>query len=445
MLKLRGDREKNFFEEWLPRHLIELSGELKRVDEILDDPAFLRPYREKFYEKMGRPSVAVETFLRLMYLKYSRNLGYEPLVEEVSDSIKWRKFCRIGMNKDVPHSTTLIKLVGKYGDETLKKINDILVKKLVKEKVIRGKKLRADTTVVEANIHYPTDAEILVDGIRAINGEVKKIGGAARRMVQNRLRKAKKVYFDIQNSLRLPGKKTEKKKKAVEKGIANLMHMAEETVWGARKVLSRYGKSKKALGKLKEYREIVSQVIEQTKLRLAGNKIIPNRVVSIFDPNARPIRKGKLAKPTEFGRTLLLQEAEKNIITGFQIIEGGVRDSTLVETLIKTHKRICKTEPREVALDRGFYSAKSIKQLKEANVRHISVPAVGRAASRRRNMPEWDKRLQRWRSGGEALISLLKRKFGLRRTLSRGTGAKNWIGFSILSANLWRTAWIRAG
>lgn len=134
----------------------------------------MAPFIEKFNTIIGRPTVPVETYLRLMYLKFRYQFGYEVLVKEVSDSIKWRRFCRIPLDKKVPHSTALLKLTQRYGPETTDKLNEILIDKARGDKLVRARKLRLDTTAVEADIHYPTDNSLLSDGVRVITRTSKR-------------------------------------------------------------------------------------------------------------------------------------------------------------------------------------------------------------------------------------------------------------------------------
>lgn len=158
----------------LPQEIQMLSDELRTIDEYLDDPRFFEPYLRRFNTKIGRPTIKVETYIRMMYLKFRYQLGYETLVKEVSDSISWRKFCRISLDEKVPHSTTLIKLTKKYGSETIDELNQLPLEKAKEQKLIRSRKLRVDTTVIESDIHHPNDAGLLQDGIKAITSTVKK-------------------------------------------------------------------------------------------------------------------------------------------------------------------------------------------------------------------------------------------------------------------------------
>ena len=159
MLRIDNSSQQNpsLWESVLPPELFKMNEELIQVDKLLDDERFFAPFRERFGTTMGRPTTAVATYLRLMYLKHRYQLGYEVLVKEASDSLAWRLFCHLDLGDRVPDSTTLIKLTHKYGADTVRSLNDALVLKLKEGKVIRGKKLRIDTTVAESDIHHPTD------------------------------------------------------------------------------------------------------------------------------------------------------------------------------------------------------------------------------------------------------------------------------------------------
>ena len=169
------DPQASLWETLLPAAAKRLPAEFVQVDAYLDDERFIAPWRALFDERLGRPSVPVDTLLRLLYLKHTYGLGYETLCREVSDSIGWRRFCRIGLDRPVPHPTTLIKLVRKAGPATIEQLNTALVAKLAGDKLLRGRKLRVDTTVVEADIDFPTDADLLEQAVRKTGGLVRRI------------------------------------------------------------------------------------------------------------------------------------------------------------------------------------------------------------------------------------------------------------------------------
>ena len=159
----------------LPPEVLRLPGELARVDALLDDPVFFAPFAPFFHPVLGRPSTPVECYLRLMFLKFRYRLGYESLCAEVSDSICWRRFCRIPLDGKVPHPTTLMKLTTRCGSTAVDGLNEALLAKAAESKLLRASRLRADTTVIPANVSYPTDSGLLA---RAIRGSRRPGGGS---------------------------------------------------------------------------------------------------------------------------------------------------------------------------------------------------------------------------------------------------------------------------
>ncbi len=177
----------------LPEEVRRLPEELARVDALLDEPAFFAPFIPFFDPRMGRPSTPMESYLRLMFLKFRYRLGYESLCREVADSITWRMFCRIPLGGSVPHPTALMKLTTRCGSAAVDGLNEALLAKAAEAKLLRTTRIRADTTVVPANVSYPTDSGLLAKAIRRIGATGKRIqaaGGAVRTRVRDRSRAA---------------------------------------------------------------------------------------------------------------------------------------------------------------------------------------------------------------------------------------------------------------
>jgi IS5 family transposase len=450
MLRLRKDQQPTLWESVLPPELFHMNEELSKVDKLLDDDRFFVPFKERFSTRMGRPTIPVDTYLRMMYLKHRYQLGYEILVKEVSDSFAWRCFCRLSLEDPVPDDTTLIKLTRKYGANTLRELNDAIVMKLKEEKFIRGRKLRLDTTVTEANIHYPTDSSLLADGIKVVGRTVtrlKKLGARIGNKFVNHTRKAKKVCLSLVKVLR---QRVNRNDSRVVKANKELAELAEDTLIQGQKIKKRLAgqKDKSSRTETLEKRlggwlDAIRTIVKQTREVLAGNLHLPGRVVSIFDAGARPIRKGKVHNDTEFGRKVLIGETDHGIITTYQVVRGNPPDVTLLKSGVRGHRRLFRKRLRAVATDRGFYSGNNVDWLKGSEVKHISIPVRGKAKKERQQEQKqsWFKRLQRFRAGLEARISLLKRKFGLRRSLMLGdSGSEVWVGQGIFTYNLWQAA-----
>jgi len=452
MLRLDNDSQQNpsLWETVLPPELFQMNEELTQVDKLLDDERFFVPFRERFGTSMGRPTTAVATYLRLMYLKHRYGLGYEVLVKEVSDSLAWRRFCHLTLGDRVPDSTTLIKLTHKYGEDTVRALNDALVLKLKEGKVIRGKKLRIDTTVVEADIHHPTDTGLLTDGIRVISrvaSRLKKlVPGIGSRFVKH-TRKAKKVYLGLMKVMK---GRMSKDDSALKRARDKLVKIAGEVIADGRAVQAELellqGKSPLVNGltrQLGEWIEVTGKVVRQTQEVIKGNRRLPRRLVSLFDVDARPIKRGKARTDTEFGRKVLLGETDHGIITIYQVLDDNPSDTTLLKPVVRGHRRLFRKRLKAVAGDRGFYSKANEDWLTDSGVMQVSIPARGKTSEERRRYQKqsWFKRLQRFRAGIEARISLLKRKFGFKRSRMRGNpGVNIWVGQGIFAHNLWKAA-----
>jgi len=452
MLRIDNSSQQNpsLWETVLPPEIFQMNEELTRVDKLLDDERFFAPFRERFGTRMGRPTTAVATYLRLMYLKHRYQLGYEVLVKEVSDSLAWRRFCHLDLGDRVPDSTTLIKLTHKYGTETVRSLNDALVLKLKEGKVVRGRKLRIDTTVVESDIHHPTDTGLLNDAIRVITRVVSQlkrvVPGIGSRFVKH-TQKAKKVYLGLMKAMK---GRNGKDKVALNNAQDKLVKITGETVAGGREVQAEVellqekpplvNRLREQLG---EWMEAAEKVVRQTQEVIKGNRHLPRRLVSLFDVGARPIKRGKLRADTEFGCKVLLGETDHGIITTYDVLEENPADTALLKPAVMGHRRLFRKRLRAVSGDRGFYSQANEEWLKDNGVKQVSIPKRGRISVERRwyQKQSWFKRLQRFRAGIEARISLLKRKFGLQRSRLRGNpGVNIWVGQGIFTQNLWQAA-----
>ena len=182
MLRTVSD-QPTLWDAILPSELLVLPAGLARVDALLDDPVFFAPFAAHFDARIGRPSIPIETYLRLMFLKFRYRLGYELLCREVADSISWQRFCRIPLGVRVPHPTTLMKISTRCGDDAVAALNEALLVKAAAGKLLRTDKVRADTTVVAADVGYPTDSGLLAQAVGTICRTVARIkaAGAATR------------------------------------------------------------------------------------------------------------------------------------------------------------------------------------------------------------------------------------------------------------------------
>lgn len=462
-MRAKDNRQLDLCEGWIPEYLLELPEELAFADKMFDDPQILEPFVKKEKEaqqkkkQTGRPGTPIATYLRMMYLKFRYQMSYELLVKEVSDSYKWRKFCHIPHDAKVPDDKTLIRITKHFGERVVKEAHDAVIRWALEAKVIRGRKMRVDTTVTESNIHHPTDENLLADGVRVITRTVKRIKEVVKLKTyfRDRTRSVKRRVLKIIKFLRVKKRKAQRKLRKYKEEILKIASLVWAQVMAVYNEIRGRGvemsKSVESVtsmdvlnlerlrAELKHWMEIFGILIEQARKVFGGNKHIPNRVVSMFDTGARPIQKGKLFPKTEFGRKILIQEAEKGIVTDYQIHEGNPPDQSLLEKALDRHKDIFGSAPKELAADRGFYNPGQDEKFHKCGVKHVSIPVRGnRDPTRRRTENSaWFRRLQRWRAAGEAKISLLKRKYGLKRSLFRGeVGTAIWVGWGIIAHNI---------
>jgi len=458
VLRLR-DPQGSLWDQLLPPQARALSAELIAVDECLADERCFDPYLQRFRTVIGRPTVPVETYLRLMYLKHRYRLGYETLAREVTDSLHWRRFCHLALDAPVPHPTTLSKLTRKYGAEVLHDLNRLLVQRAVEHKLLRCRKLRIDTTVVQAPIEYPSDIGLLAESARVVTRTVRQLqtaGAAVRTAFRSRSRSIKRALATVGRSLRM---RTDEAKTAVLKHTARVLRFTRQVSRQAQHVLqnSRHvGRQvddrtrtlvRRTRVRLRQQLDLTTRVMAQTRLRLRGTTTIPDRIVSVFDPEARPIRRGKLSAKTEFGYKALLTETEDRVITHYQVHTRAPEDGGLLPAAMAGHAQTVSRTPDTVATDRGFGTKDNEKLLREVGVKRISVPLKGRMSKDRvaHEQQRWFRRQQRWRTGQEATISLGSRKYEWRHSRLRGRdGADIWFGFGILTYNLDRMVVIGA-
>jgi IS5 family transposase len=450
MLRLDNDRPASLWESVLPPELFQISEDLAKIDRILSDERFFAPFVEKFHTHVGRPSTPVSTYLRMMCLKRRFGLSYETLVKEVSDSFMWRRFCHLSVEDRVPDDKTLVKLTKKYGEGTLKELNDALVLKLKSEKVIRGREFRTDTMVTEANIHYPTDTGLLADGIKVITRTVAKLRKSKAEIGSgfvNHTRKVKKICLGLSKVLKQRISKGNVRLVEAEEQLSKIAKQVIASGWQVKAQIDTFNRKPSVLDRLGRqlgnWLEVTEKIVGQTEQVLKGRLSLPHRIVSIFDTGARPIKRGKARAETEFGRKVLIGETDHGLITTYKVFEESPADATLLKTAIREHRRLFRKRLKAVAADRGFYSQANEEWLKRGGVKQVSIPVRGKASRERfiEQKQSWFRRLQHFRASSEGRISLLKRVFGLDSSPMRANqGTEIWVGQGIFAHNLWQAA-----
>lgn len=452
MIRMRH-QQPNLWETFFGEEVADLwEPWMRAVDELLEDDAMLdavyqaQGQRHDQSRTRGRHQTPAEVVLRMLILKHVRNWSYETLEREVRANVVYRGFCRIGMEK-VPDAKTLVRLGQAVGPEAIRELHDRLVAVAQERKIIRGRKMRVDTTVVESNIHYPTDSGLLNDGARVLTRTMKRIeqkAGGLKKKIRDRKRSVTKRVIAIGHALRHQGPVGEEKRK---REYRELLHVTRQILGDARRVLEEVGELprrrrtpvQRLCKHLSTMAERVRSVVRQTKARIFGGLTkLQDKIVSLFEPQTEIIRKGKAGKPNEFGKLVQLQEAENQIITHYEVYDHRPADQRLLIPAVETHQRKLGRVPRLVAADAGYYSRANEAAVRAMGVGYVSIPIEARSDERcKLQKRRWFKKGQTWRTGCEGRISTVKRRHGLARCRYHGTsGMQRWVGLAVIADNL---------
>ncbi|HEY7319974.1 MAG TPA: ISNCY family transposase [Candidatus Binatia bacterium] len=433
-------------------------GWLLKVDKFLEDEDLVKIVREALEKRhpnsrtRGRLGTPAEVVLRLMALKHLRNWSYQALEREVRANVVYREFTRIRGEK-VPDSKTMVRWGKALGPKVTRAIHERVVDLGHKRGVVRGRKLRVDTTVAETDIHYPTDSGLLGDVVRVMTRTMKQIHrevGEVGTRPRDRSRSVKHRLIEIgrsamRKSEEAVARRTEAYRKLMattQKVMGQAKLFSQEVAAGVKRALTLRGQLliEGLATYLEEMRRLAMRVLKQTKARvLEGNQHYPDKLYSVFEVHTEAIRKGKLSKPTEFGKLVKIQEAEHQIITDYEVFLVRPADQELLIPAIEKHREIFGRVPQLAATDAGFFSLENVRQAKELGVKRVAVPnRKGRNPARSKEQKQrWFRRAQRWRVGCEGRISVLKRRQGLRRCRYRGMdGMERWVGWAVIADNL---------
>jgi IS5 family transposase len=433
-------------------------GWMRHADAILADEGLLEIVHHALQRRCprsrthGRPGTPAEVVLRMLLLKHIRDWSFADLERETRGNLLYREFTRIGAEK-VPDAKTLGRLAQALGPEVIEKIHARIVALAQERAVVKGRRMRVDTTVVETNIHYPTDSGLLGDGVRVLTRLMKnvtEVAGRAGTRLRDRKRSLQRRLVEIGRATRSKGKAAQEKVKTVYR---KLVDVTSRVVGQAKKFSADIGQGiKQAADVLQQatleglrhdldaFIALVQQVIRQTKARVfGGNTRAEGKLVSIFEPDTEIIRKGKASKPTEFGKMIKLQEAENQIIIAYEVYDQPPNDKDLLVPAVQIHEQRLDRTPELVAGDAGFYSAQGEAELQKMGVKWVSIPNHSTKSTERRRHQKrrWFRKGQKWRTGCEGRISVLKRRHGLNRCRYKGSaGMKRWVGLGVISDNL---------
>ena len=454
----RHDGQRSLFEAAVGPVEDLLDASLHRLDAVLDDEGLVTTVWQRQAQRWpqsrgrGRPGTPADVALRLLVLQRLRGWTFDETEREVRASLVYRWVTHIYLGR-VPDAKTLIRLSQLIGENGVRALHARIVSLAMPHVKVQGRRARIDTTVVETNIHYPTDSTLLTDGIRVLTRAMKRletIPGVLQDSIRNRLRAARRRVWEIVRASRRRGQAGQAQ---LQDGYRRLLALTRATVRDARCVLrKRRVRAPRALGAsatrvlvgtravLRTFLPRVEQVIQQTRIRVwRGDTHYREKLVSLFEPHTEIIRKGKAAKPTEFGHLVLLHEAEHGLVVDYEVYDRRPSDKALLLPAIQRHKDIFGRPPRLVAADTGFWAKRNRDAAEAAGVKEVCVPAAGRpsAAQRQIQHQRWFRRGLRWRTGCEGRVSVLKRRDGLTRCRYHGfDGTQRWVGWGIVAHNL---------
>jgi transposase, IS5 family len=438
---------EQLWEDWM-RHADFILAD----EELLETVYHALQRRHQRSRTHGRPGTPAEVVLRMLLLKHIRNWSFVVLEREVRGNLLYREFTRVGAEK-VPDAKTMGRLAQALPPEVIERLHARIVSLAQERGVVTGRRLRVDTTVVETNMHYPTDSSLLGDGVRVLTRLMKRVNqvaGQAGTTFRDRTRSVQRRLIEIGRATRSKGTGAMEK---IKTAYRKLVEATGRVVGQAKKFSAEIAQGVKrapevvAQAKLEGLRRQleavlprVKQVIQQTKARIFdGNTRTEGKLVSIFEPEAEIIRKGKTSKPTEFGKMVKVQEAENQIVIGFEVYEQRPQDKDLLVPSVQLHQQRLGRVPEMVAGDAAFYSAQGEAQLEQMGVKRVSIPNRStKSGERRRHQKQrWFRKGQKWRTGCEGRISILKRRHGLGRCRYKGTtGMKRWVGLGVIGDNL---------
>jgi transposase, IS5 family len=445
-MRQKHQKQLNLESDWLD---FDHSKELQVISDLLDEnPKVVElVWQDLEHAKLasssrrGADGLSADQVLRALIIKQLRQFSYRDLAFHIADSNTYRKFCRIGWSKP-PSKSTLAECIKALRSETLERINRIIVGYAMDRKIERGEKSRADTTVVETNIHHPLDSSLLNDCVRTLTRCLRK----GRKLgleyaFPDRTRRARRRSLAILNARR------KEKRKPLYRDLIRVVEEVVVLAEGAVAAIDRAPSSGDIIGdaalaavreELLHYIPLARKVVGQTRRRVLFGETLPpsEKIVSIFEEHTDIIRKDH--RDTYYGHKVCLTSGGSGLITDCQVLDGNPADSTLAEQVVDRQIEILGKVPRQMAYDGGFTSRANLEAIKDKGVQDV-------AFSKARNIEISDmvkstwiyKRLRAFRAGIEATISFLKRVFGLDRCMWRSLKSfKSYVWSSVLTFNL---------
>jgi IS5 family transposase len=434
---------------------VDLDPILKRISDFLDhQPKIVERVRQDLERGLkkpdtGRTAMTPAQVLRSLILMRVKNWDYRELSERIADGYTLRRFTGF-YSQRVPKHDAFNRAFNKLRPQTLKALNDLVLKAAVDLGVQDGKKLRVDTTVVETDIHHPTDNTLLWDVVRVITRLIGRLAELVPNGINgftNRRRSARRRMQEIQRMTARQRHDQQRDK------YHQLIAITQQVVHNARGVLEKTKDQgaadlmdELAIGELRRkidhYCQLGDRVIHQSRRRVLEGEQVPSdeKIYSIFETHTDLIMRGKVQKPIEFGHKIFLAESARGLITQYRVLEGNPCDQAHVTPSLQRHKETFGFAPALYSSDRGFFSAENIKACQQAPVKLVCIPQRGGKRTSEREAfeksPEF-KKGQRFRAGIEGRISVLFRGRGMKRCLAEGRDRfEVLVGAAVLTNNL---------
>lgn len=443
-----------YFEEIL-EYIPDLSPELEKINRYLEDEKLYRLIKKDLSQRRpqttqtGRNSTPVEVILRMLVVKRLYGTSYEETERQVSDSLRLRQFCRVYLNA-VPDDTTLIRWANLIQPKTLEKFNERIMQLAIERKVTRGRKMRTDGTVVESHIHPPSDGRLLADSVRVLARSVAR-GQTILKAVQQKVQEEFEDFTQTAKGLaRQIGETLRSKKAAAQvagrQQYEKLLGLTQQTMDWA--VQTQQQLQKQSQQKAKQLAETLNtfiprarQVIDQATRRVLQGEQVPatEKIVSIFEAHTDIIRRGKEAKPVEYGHKIWLNEVEGGLVSHYRVLDGNPSDEQQWKPSLKAHLKTFQQPPVQASADRGLSSDPNETLAHDLGVRYVVIPKRGyRSKTRLQHEHQaWFVKGRHWHAGVEGRISVLKRAHGLSRCLNHGeSGFQCWVGWGVIAGNL---------
>jgi IS5 family transposase len=432
---------------------------LVQLDRLLDDDQLYQQVRGDLARRYrltavhGRHSTPGEVLLRLLVVQHLYRWSYQETAKRVADSLVLRWFTRVYFRR-VPDDTTLLRWAHTLRPATLQALLDRVALLAQRAHVTRARQLRVDATVVETTIHYPTDSGLLGDSVRVLTRLIQRAKpllqdrlASGRTIFRSRMRSMRRTLQALYRVVRRKGETATAEQRALYQRLIQLAEQTQHQAQRVRQALTRL-QSRKRLPAPKRLRAdldrflpLVRRAIQQARTRVLAGGQVPaqEKLVSLFEPHTRVLRRHKTGTPVEFGRQIVLDEVEGGLVTRFRVLGPGEVERRELASAVVHHRAVFGRAPHLVAGDRGFHVAGQEAALKATGVRHVVVPAAGRVPAGRRaeeHSRAW-KRRYRWRAGIEGRIHSLRRDYGLRRCRAHGeVGLQREVGWGLLASDL---------